>query len=266
MPSLVGSEMCIRDSINAEYMGLQKKLNNMQNQQQTKIKEESQETLIKFKVLLVGDSTVGKSSIIRRYIDNEFEFGMSRTVGVDYRAKRLKTEDKQTVVLNVWDTAGQEKFRAITQNFYKGADAIIFVFDLTNKSSFLQLNDWIESVHQRIGEKIKKIIVGNKKDLKWAVDEKEVKEKYTPYNINIYYTSAKTGENIETAFYDIMNQLYKDINLVSMKIQASRIKNGGEEHYDENSKDPVVVDSQYDNMNLVNPCLLYTSPSPRDQA
>lgn len=145
----------------------------------------------------------------------------------------------------MWDTAGQEKFKAITQSFYKGADAIIFVFDLSNKSSFLQLNEWIESVYQKIGDNIKKIIVANKKDLKWAVDEQQIQEKLSHYGMNIYYTSAKTGENINEVFYDIMNQLYKDMNLMSMKIYNSSL-------FADNGEVDVVQPEDINNLNADN--------------
>ncbi len=165
-----------------------------------------------FKLILIGNSGVGKSSILQRYIQKVFNESYSSTIGVDFFMKSINIGDK-SIKLQLWDTAGTEKFRSITTGYYRGADAAFVVFDLSSKTSFNSLNEWIESYYKFSNPDVEKnvILIGNKCDL---VDEREVTneeiEKFIKDNdIHYFETSAKEGKNIDESFHFIAERLIK---------------------------------------------------------
>lgn len=115
-------------------------------------------------MLILGESKVGKTSILQRYTEGVFTNYIMPTLGIDYRIKRLKV-NKKDIKLQIWDTAGQEKFRAITQNFYRGSMGIILVYDVNDPLSFSNLTNWVESIYQFAGKDICLVMFGNKCDL-----------------------------------------------------------------------------------------------------
>lgn len=117
-----------------------------------------------FKLVMLGESAVGKTNIIRRYVHNEFDTNISPTVGVDSALKTLHI-DKKTVKLQIWDTAGQEKFRVISSAYYKNADGAILVYDISKKESFKRLVYWLKELKDNGPEGVKMILLGNKSDL-----------------------------------------------------------------------------------------------------
>mmetsp|Transcript_35141 Transcript_35141/g.71640 ORF Transcript_35141/g.71640 Transcript_35141/m.71640 type:complete len:131 (+) Transcript_35141:108-500(+) len=116
-----------------------------------------------FKLVLIGDSGVGKSCLLLRFADNAFTDSYISTIGVDFRFRTVKVE-KHTVKLQIWDTAGQERFRTITSAYYRGADGIIMVYDVTNQESFNHVADWLTEVNRYASEGTCKLLVGNKSD------------------------------------------------------------------------------------------------------
>ena len=102
-----------------------------------------------FKILTIGESQVGKTSILRRYVDNKFERHHLATIGIDYQTKTLKIKDKE-IKLKIWDTAGQERYRNIANHAYKGADGIILVYDITDELSFSKISDWMEQINSNL--------------------------------------------------------------------------------------------------------------------
>ena len=154
-----------------------------------------------FKILLLGDSGVGKSSIILRYTDNTFSSNLMNSIGVDFKLKNIPVDDKR-VKLQIWDTAGQERFRTITTSYYKGAQAIMIVFDLTDKDSFDHLKNWMSDIDRFAKEGVMKILVGNKADLdyKRVISSDTAKEFARKYGIEYLETSAKESVNIEDLF------------------------------------------------------------------
>jgi len=116
-----------------------------------------------FKLVLIGDSGVGKSCLLLRFADDAFTESYISTIGVDFRFRTVKI-DKKTVKLQIWDTAGQERFRTITSAYYRGADGIIMVYDVTSVESFDHVNDWLNEVNRYASEGTCKLLVGNKND------------------------------------------------------------------------------------------------------
>ena len=118
-----------------------------------------------FKLLIIGDSAVGKTSLLLRYTDEAYSEHYISTIGVDFKIKTMELDGK-TVKLQIWDTAGQERFKTITPTYYKGADGIIVVFDLTNQKSYDNVKKWLEEIEQYTsGKKVNKLLVGSKCDL-----------------------------------------------------------------------------------------------------
>ncbi|KAL6059477.1 Ras- protein Rab-1A [Balamuthia mandrillaris] len=153
------------------------------------------------KLLLLGDSSVGKSCLLCRFTDDVFRTSLSTTIGIDFRIKTLNIDGRDYRV-QIWDTAGQERFRTITTAFYRGAEGIMFVFDVTNIETFHNIKNWIGEIDQQHLSNVCKVIVGNKSDLvqKRVVTEKEARALAAKYKLEYFETSAKSGEGVQEAF------------------------------------------------------------------
>ena len=154
-----------------------------------------------FKVLLVGNSDVGKSSLILRYVDQIWNDVFVPTIGVDFKVKSLEIENK-SIKLQIWDTAGQERFRNVISSYFKGAHGILLIFDITSRESFKELENWLGEVERNASPQILKILIGNKCDL---VEEREISkdegEAFAMRNGMQYIeTSAKINTNVNEAF------------------------------------------------------------------
>ena len=155
---------------------------------------------ITFKILVLGDSNVGKTSLLLSYVDNFFPESHIATIGVEYKLKSITVKNID-VKLQLWDTSGQERFRSITSNFLRNADGIIFVYDITNKKSFDGLKSWIRDA-ENVGGGFEKIIIGNKSDLEGKRQVSlEVLEKYgEKKKMRFFETSAKMDVNVKQSF------------------------------------------------------------------
>jgi len=154
-----------------------------------------------FKILLIGDSGVGKSCLLLRFADDSWTETHISTIGVDFKIKTLEIDGK-TVKLQIWDTAGQERFRTITSSYYPGAQGIILVYDCTDVESFNNVKQWMGEIDRYACENVNKLLVGNKCDL---ADQKNVetttaKEFANSYDIPFIETSAKTAHNVDACF------------------------------------------------------------------
>ena len=162
-----------------------------------------------YKIVLIGDINVGKTSILSRFRYGSFESDYMPTLGIDFFSKNLFFEDK-TIRLILWDTAGQERFRSLIPSYLKNADCIIIVFDITNKESFLSLNKWLTDAKNNASENTIYVICGNKIDLKErrTVNENEINE-YIEKNTGVIYMecSAKNGQGIKDLFNAIAKNL-----------------------------------------------------------
>ena len=163
-----------------------------------------------FKLLVVGESGVGKTCMLLRFADDSFEDNFLSTIGVDFKVKEIVV-DNQKVKLQIWDSAGQERFRNITASYYRNSSAIIIVYDITNHESFNKVSEWIEEVRGFVPNS-PLLLVGNKCDLeeKRQVTYEEGEEFAKKNNIMFLETSAKTRHNIDATFQEIARQLIKD--------------------------------------------------------
>ena len=169
--------------------------------------ENEEEEEINLKILLLGDSTVGKTTLILKYVDGFFPTVHVATIGVEFKKKKINIEGIN-INLQIWDTAGQERFRGVTKTFLKGADGIIYVYDITNKNSFENLKTWINTAEESISD-FKAIIVGNKLDLE---EKRKVQiqwlEKFCKKQNTIgKETSAKDGTNVNEIFEELVKSI-----------------------------------------------------------
>ena len=154
-----------------------------------------------FKLLLIGDSGVGKSCLLLRFADDTYTESYISTIGVDFKIRTIELDGK-TIKLQIWDTAGQERFRTITASYYRGAYGIIVVYDVTDQESFNNIKQWLLEVDKLACENVNKLLVGNKCDLthKKVVDYSSAKEYADQLGIPFLETSAKNATNVEKAF------------------------------------------------------------------
>ena len=170
------------------------------------------------KLVLIGDSGVGKTNILSRYNNNEFSLATQPTVGVEFGNKIIKKENK-SIKLQLWDTAGQERYKAITSAFYKGSKGAFVVYDITRKSTFLNIDNWIGELKTNGSDDILIILVGNKTDLedKREVSTDDGEKKAKQYGIAFCETSALRGEKIELAFNILIDEIILEIDKAKEK-------------------------------------------------
>ena len=165
---------------------------------------------IMFKVVLVGDSFVGKTNIMSKYLKNEFHEDSKATVGVEFGSKKFNIEG-HSIKAQIWDTAGQERYKAITSAYYKGAKGAFIVYDITRKNSFDSIDKWISDVTAVADKKISIVLIGNKNDLEdqRQVTKEQGEDKANKLEVAFLETSAFSGENLEKAFELMMKEVYK---------------------------------------------------------
>ena len=166
----------------------------------------------KIKLMVIGETRVGKTALIKKYTKDIFGGAYLTTVGIDFQEKIINVEDK-VVKLQIWDTAGQERFRNIAKNYFHTSDGFLIVYDISNKESFEKLDFWYEQIKLNAPENTKCIVVGNKCDLeeKRKVNKEEGETFSRENNINFYETSAKDGINVNNVFQLLANEIIKDI-------------------------------------------------------
>lgn len=157
------------------------------------------------KIILSGNSGAGKSSLLQQYTDHSFTETFSSTLGVDFKIKNLTLSSGKSAKLQLWDTAGQDRFRSIVASYWRGADGVLFVFDLTDPSSFYAVKAWALEVDRYSGHPVTKVLVGNKADLAGvrAVTREMAEELARTLNLRYFETSARTGEGVEEVFAEI---------------------------------------------------------------
>ena len=208
-------------------------LNNSRNskayeekKQKKEKKSEVKKKFINLKIILVGDVSVGKTSVLERYINNNFKDDYTCTIQAEQKTKIINEDSNTSIRMDIWDTAGQEKFRSLTRQYYRDSQGAIIVFDITKKKTFDSLQTWIDDIQDYSDKDIPIIIVGNKSDL---IDEREVSENNINEFLNDKYTyfevSAKYGNNIDLAF-----------NKMKKLIMENRKMNNEEENEDKWNK------------------------------
>ena len=164
-----------------------------------------------FKIVLIGDTSVGKTNILSKYLSNEFDPDSKATVGVEFGTKNFKIENN-IVKVQIWDTAGQERYRSITNAYYKGAKGSLLVYDITNPKTFENLDKWLSDLKTNGDENISIVLLGNKSDLESErkITLEQGKEKAEFYKLAFMETSALNGNNIERAFNELISDVYKN--------------------------------------------------------
>lgn len=180
------------------------------------------------KLLMIGDSGVGKTCFLLRFADDNFTNSHLTTIGIDFKIKNLQVNDKN-IKLQVWDTAGQERFRTITQTYYKGAMGIILAYDSTDESSFNNIRNWIQQIKIHASETVAKVLIGNKSD---RADKKITSEQgealAKELGIKFFETSAKTKVNVDETFFHITKEIMeRKSNLGDMTGTPGAVHVGG---------------------------------------
>eukprot|EP01027_Heterolobosea_sp_BB2_P006111 GEZU01009266.1.p1 GENE.GEZU01009266.1~~GEZU01009266.1.p1 ORF type:complete len:216 (-),score=58.90 GEZU01009266.1:248-895(-) len=193
------------------------------------------------KLLLIGDSGVGKSCLLLRFSDDSFTTSFITTIGIDFKIRTIELDGKR-IKLQIWDTAGQERFRTITTAYYRGAMGILLTYDVTDEGSFANVRNWMKNIEQHATENVNKILLGNKCDLveKKMVDSSRGQQLADEYGIKFLETSAKNNINVEEAFFTIARDIKKrlidsaepvapsnTVNVGSGKAAGSKKNNSG---------------------------------------
>ena len=161
-----------------------------------------------FKLLIVGDPGVGKSSIMTRYVGEDFEECTTGTVGLDFRIRIIQLNGIR-IRLQIWDSAGHERYRPLTTTYYRGSDGIVIVYDITDDQTFEHVTSWVEEVNRFTDKDVPKIVVGNKCDLntRISVDNERAREYAKNNGMFLFQTSAKSSKNIENAFEQLVSMM-----------------------------------------------------------
>ncbi|XP_032375417.1 RAB11a, member RAS oncogene family, like [Etheostoma spectabile] len=173
-----------------------------------------------FKVVLIGDSGVGKSNLLSRFTRNEFNLESKSTIGVEFATRSIQVEGK-TIKAQIWDTAGQERYRAITSAYYRGAVGALLVYDIAKHLTYENAERWLKELQDHADSNIVIMLVGNKSDLRHlrAVPTEEAKALAEKHGLSFLETSALDSSNVELAFQTILSAIY---NIVSQRQMSGR--------------------------------------------
>uniref|UniRef100_A0A7S1IZX7 Uncharacterized protein n=1 Tax=Eutreptiella gymnastica TaxID=73025 RepID=A0A7S1IZX7_9EUGL len=166
-----------------------------------------------FKVVLIGDSGVGKSNLLSRFTRNEFNLESKSTIGVEFATRSLPTPDGKTIKAQIWDTAGQERYRAITSAYYRNALGALLVYDITKPRSFESVNQWLKELRDHSESNIVVLLVGNKTDLEHLrqVTKDQAQSVAEEQQLLFMETSALEGDKVEEAFNVILTEIYSRV-------------------------------------------------------
>ena len=160
------------------------------------------------KVLLLGDTSVGKTCLLKRYTEDTFQDAYLSTIGFDYKFKIVTLKSGKEVKVQIWDTAGQERFRTIAKSYYRGAHGIILVFDVTNQKTFDNIKMWVNQIKEEASSKVCVILIANKIDSEERVVSKEDAAALAKnYELKLYEASAKENINVTEAFQDLIENI-----------------------------------------------------------
>jgi small GTP-binding protein len=170
----------------------------------------------KVKLIIVGDSGVGKTNLISRFASDKFQSNSKATIGVEFIYKTLKI-NKEIFKVEIWDTAGQERYKSITSAYYKGAKGAIIVYDITSETSFNNIENWINEVKSKASNNIQIMIIGNKTDLykERKISVEKGIEKAKTLNFHLFEASALDKTNVKEAFNYLLKEMYLDVKNIS---------------------------------------------------
>ena len=190
----------------------------------------SSEPIHTFKILTIGETGVGKTCILRRFVENKFLKSHLATIGIDFRTKVVHVYD-QDIKLKIWDTAGQERYRNITNQIFKGSDGIFLVYDVNEEESFVKIREWIEQIKSNTSEEeISLVLLGNKCDIiERAISKEKGQEMADSLKISYFETSALNGTGINEAFEGLTKEIMKKKKFVNsgrtISLDSSKRKN-----------------------------------------
>lgn len=166
-----------------------------------------------FKLLLIGDSGVGKTCVLFRFSDDAFNTTFISTIGIDFKIKTVELQGKK-IKLQIWDTAGQERFHTITTSYYRGAMGIMLVYDITNGKSFENISKWLRNIDEHANEDVERMLLGNKCDMddKRVVPKGKGEQIAREHGIRFFETSAKANINIEKAFLTLAEDILRKVS------------------------------------------------------
>jgi len=196
-----------------------------------------------FKVVLIGDSGVGKSNLLSRFTRNEFNLESKSTIGVEFATKSIVAEGK-TIKAQIWDTAGQERYRAITSAYYRGAVGALLVYDISKHATFENVERWLKELRDHAEANIVVMLVGNKSDLRHlrVVSTEEAMAFAEAQNLAFIETSALDASGVDTAFQNILTEIYRLMNRKQMTAESGtekkEIAKGQKISLGDNKKDP----------------------------
>ena len=178
------------------------------------------------KIITIGNAGVGKTSIIKRFVSNEFEENTASTLGLEFTYKKINLNNNRTINIKLIDTGGQEKYRALSKTYFKNTDGVLFVFALNNEMSFTDLTEWIVLFNENHNGKdnIPKYLVGNKSDLKKEVDNNNINKFCVQNNLKYFETSAKDNKYINDLFEDIAKFFYETYEKTNLNNTQKAIK------------------------------------------
>jgi Ras-related protein Rab-11A len=183
-----------------------------------------------FKVVLIGDSGVGKSNLLSRFTRNEFNLESKSTIGVEFATRSIQVDNK-TIKAQIWDTAGQERYRAITSAYYRGAVGALLVYDIAKHVTYENVNRWLKELRDHADSNIVIMLVGNKSDLRHlrAVPTEESKGFAAENGLSFIETSALDASNVELAFQRILTEIYRIVSNKALESSSDPIRpTGGE--------------------------------------
>ncbi|KAL2634224.1 hypothetical protein R1flu_005703 [Riccia fluitans] len=180
-----------------------------------------------FKVVLIGDSAVGKSQLLARFSRNEFSLESKATIGVEFQTRTIVVQQK-TIKAQIWDTAGQERYRAVTSAYYRGAVGAMLVYDITKRQSFDHVHRWLEELRAHTDNNIVIMLIGNKSDLSSLrqVTTEDAKEYAEREGLFFLETSAMDATNVEAAFFTVLSEIYRIVSKKALIADEKSQANG----------------------------------------